>query len=277
MAITGGIAGGEDGLGSLRSPPTCRIWASRGRHPLQQRSRFRLAAGSRDRHFRNAREPRTRPRTTATPSTARCSSRNSFIGFAGKDWGRRHDRQVRRRPYKTSTDPLNPFSGMLGDYRVMIGQYGRRQPRRVRSARIARDLVRVAELERCARSRRCTRRARTATTPAASSHPPSRTAPGGNIPGSGALPPTCNDGSFGDLYSVSARVSGRPALPDGGVRDAQERQSHQRSARSRTRRTSATKARSRSAAQYAFPPIPRLSAALGADEEKHSSGPRLPE
>src|SRR5262249_24800855 len=27
---------------------------------------------------------------------------------------------------------------------------------------------------------------------------------GGNIPGSGALPPTCNDGSFGDLYSVSA-------------------------------------------------------------------------
>jgi predicted porin len=27
---------------------------------------------------------------------------------------------------------------------------------------------------------------------------------GGNIPGSGALPPTCNDGSFGDLFSISA-------------------------------------------------------------------------
>ena len=27
-------------------------------------------------------------------------------------------------PYKTSTDRLNPFSGMLGDYRVIIGNTG---------------------------------------------------------------------------------------------------------------------------------------------------------
>jgi len=33
---------------------------------------------------------------------------------------------------------------------------------------------------------------------------------GGNIPGSGALPPTCNDGSFGDLASVSASYLAGP-------------------------------------------------------------------
>jgi predicted porin len=33
---------------------------------------------------------------------------------------------------------------------------------------------------------------------------------GGNIPGSGALPPTCNDGSFGDLYSLSGAYASGP-------------------------------------------------------------------
>lgn len=130
-------------------------------------------------------------------------SRNSFIGFAGKDWG-----SVRigksETPYKTSTDRLNPFSGMLGDYRVIIGntggdnrvEFGLRashaiwyespswtgfsfkamySPGQNRSDN--NDLVPSAEPD-CA---------------------------GGNIPGSGALPPFCNDGSFGNLYSVSAQ------------------------------------------------------------------------
>jgi hypothetical protein len=33
---------------------------------------------------------------------------------------------------------------------------------------------------------------------------------GGNIPGSGALPPTCNDGSFGNLYSLSGAYQAGP-------------------------------------------------------------------
>jgi predicted porin len=33
---------------------------------------------------------------------------------------------------------------------------------------------------------------------------------GGNIPGSGALPPTCNDGSFGNLFSVNLLYRGGP-------------------------------------------------------------------
>lgn len=33
---------------------------------------------------------------------------------------------------------------------------------------------------------------------------------GGNVPGSGALPPTCNDGSFGDLYSASLSYAAGP-------------------------------------------------------------------
>ena len=50
-------------------------------------------------------------------------SRNSFIGFNGKEWGGVMIGKSET-PYKTSTDRLNPFSGMLGDYRVMIGNTG---------------------------------------------------------------------------------------------------------------------------------------------------------
>ncbi|MFI5182448.1 MAG: porin, partial [Thermoanaerobaculia bacterium] len=50
-------------------------------------------------------------------------SRNSFLGFSGKSWGSLLIGKSET-PYKTSTDRLNPFSGMLGDYRVMIGNTG---------------------------------------------------------------------------------------------------------------------------------------------------------
>ena len=48
---------------------------------------------------------------------------DTFVGLAGKDWGRVKF-GVFYSPYKKSTDRLNPFSGMLGDYAVVMGNSG---------------------------------------------------------------------------------------------------------------------------------------------------------
>ena len=48
---------------------------------------------------------------------------DTFVGFAGKDWGRVKFGTFYS-PYKKSTDRLNPFSGMLGDYSVVMGNSG---------------------------------------------------------------------------------------------------------------------------------------------------------
>ena len=48
---------------------------------------------------------------------------DTFVGFAGKDWGRVKFGTFYS-PYKKSTDRLNPFSGMLGDYSAIMGNSG---------------------------------------------------------------------------------------------------------------------------------------------------------
>ena len=127
-------------------------------------------------------------------------SRNSFVGFAGKEWG-----GVRigksETPYKTSTDPLNPFSGMLGDYRVMIGNTG--GDNRVEFGLRASHAIwydspnwNGASFE----AMYSPGQNRDDTSSIVPSSEPDCS--GGNIPGSGGLTPTCNDGSFGDLFSV---------------------------------------------------------------------------
>jgi predicted porin len=129
-------------------------------------------------------------------------SRNSFVGFSGKDWGSVMLGKSET-PYKLSSDRLNPFSGMIGDYRVIMGntggdnrvEFGYRAPHAVwynspnwsgfsfsamygPGQNRANDNSNLGSAEQdCA---------------------------GGNIPGSGALPPACTDGSFGNLYSVNA-------------------------------------------------------------------------
>jgi predicted porin len=128
-------------------------------------------------------------------------SRNSFIGFAGKEWGSAMVGKSET-PYKTSTDRLNPFSGMLGDYRVMIGNTG--GDNRVEFGLRASHAIWYESPTwsglsfKAMYSPGMNRDNTSSIVP--SSEPDCA---GGNIPGSGALPPTCNDGSFGDLYSVS--------------------------------------------------------------------------
>src|SRR5207344_1949562 len=94
----------------------------RGRHPLQDDLDFvwQLEAG-----IDVSATPGTK-NTTSNNSDAvngALFSRNSFIGLAGKDWGAVKIGKSET-PYKTSTDPLNPFSGMIGDYRVIMGNTG---------------------------------------------------------------------------------------------------------------------------------------------------------
>ena len=48
---------------------------------------------------------------------------DTFVGLAGKDWGRVKFGTFYS-PYKKSTDRMNPFSGMLGDYGVVMGNSG---------------------------------------------------------------------------------------------------------------------------------------------------------
>src|SRR5580700_7454336 len=48
---------------------------------------------------------------------------DTYVGFQEKEWGKLKFGEMYM-PYKTSTDRLNPFSGTLGDYAVIMGNTG---------------------------------------------------------------------------------------------------------------------------------------------------------
>ena len=48
---------------------------------------------------------------------------DTYVGLRGKEWGTLKFGEMYT-PYKTSTDRLNPFAGMLGNYSVMMGNTG---------------------------------------------------------------------------------------------------------------------------------------------------------
>jgi predicted porin len=172
----------------------------RGRHPVMPNLDFvwQLEAG-----IEISATPGTK-NTTSNNSDAvngAIFSRNSFIGFASKDWGAIKIGKSET-PYKTSTDPMNPFSGELGDYRVIMGntggdnrvEFGYRAPHAIWYESPSWSGVFVNAMYAPGQNRDNTSSIVPSAEPDCS---------GGNIPGSGALPPTCNDGSFGNLYSVS--------------------------------------------------------------------------
>src|SRR6202165_3172325 len=135
-------------------------------------------------------------------------SRNSFVGFAGNDWGAAMIGKSET-PYKTSTDRLNPFSGMLGDYRVIMGNTG--GDNRVEYGVRAAPAIWYESPTWSGAS------FKTMYSPGQNRTDDSSIVPsaepdcnGGNIPGSGALPPTCHDGSFGNLYSLSGAYQAGP-------------------------------------------------------------------
>ena len=131
------------------------------------------------------------------------TSRNSFIGLASSSWGAFKIGKTDA-PYKTSTTNMNPFSGMLGDYSVIMGntggdnrvEFGTRLDHALWyespnmggftvNALVAPGQNRATDNSNIASgSSDCT---------------------GGNIPSSGAPAViSCADGSFGNAYSINA-------------------------------------------------------------------------
>jgi predicted porin len=128
------------------------------------------------------------------------TSRNSYIGLAGANWGAIKFGKTDA-PYKNSTAAFNPFSGMLGDYSVIMGntggdnrvEFGTRMDHSLwyESPNMAGFHVNLLYSPGQNRS--------TDSSVQASGE---SSCAGGNAPGSGALPPSCNDGAWDAAYSA---------------------------------------------------------------------------
>ena len=136
------------------------------------------------------------------------TSRNSFIGVASPTWGALKIGKTDA-PYKTSTARMNPFSGMLGDYSVIMGntggdnrvEFGTRLDHAIwyespsfhgwsLNALVSPGQNRGFENSvQASGESSCT---------------------GGNVPGSGGNPIACNDGSYGSAYSANLAYSNGP-------------------------------------------------------------------
>jgi predicted porin len=137
------------------------------------------------------------------------TSRNSFVGLASEHWGALKIGKTWA-PYRISTDRLNPFSGMIGDYQVVMGNTG--GDNRVEfGTRLDHAFwyespnwrgVTFAALFSPGQNR-----AMNSDNIAAGESD----CTGGNIPGSGGiLPMSCSDGSFGDAVSGSVAYAKGP-------------------------------------------------------------------
>jgi predicted porin len=179
----------------------------RGTHPLRPDLNFiwQLEAG-----VDISATPGTKQTTSNISDTVNGAlfSRNSFIGFAGKDWGAAMIGKSET-PYKTSTDRLNPFSGMPGDYRVIMGNTG--GDNRVEFGLRAAHAIWYESPSWSGVSFKALYSPGQNRTDDSSIVPSAEPdCNGGNIPGSGALPPLCNDGSFRNLYSLSGAYQAGP-------------------------------------------------------------------
>ena len=129
------------------------------------------------------------------------TSRNSFIGLASKSWGAVKVGKTDA-PYKNSTASMNPFSGELGDYAVIMGnsggdnrvEFGTRLSHAIWYESPRMGGVNINVLASPGQNRA------TDNSNLASGEVDCA---GGNIPGSGGTPQACNDGAYGAAYSGS--------------------------------------------------------------------------
>jgi predicted porin len=130
---------------------------------------------------------------------------DTFVGIQDKQWGKLKFGTTYA-PYKKSTDRMNPFSGMLGDYAAVMGnsggdnrvEFGTRLDHSMwyESPKIA-DLVNFDFLYSPGANRTFDNVVQSAGSPDCN---------GGNEPGSGNLLLNCDDGGFGDAISTDLRV-----------------------------------------------------------------------
>ena len=129
---------------------------------------------------------------------------DTFVGLQNAKWGKVKFGVVYS-PYKKSTDRLNPFSGMLGDYAVVMGntggdnrvEFGTRLDHSLwyESPKIA-NVFSFDVLWSPGQNRTFDNTVQSAGSPDCN---------GGNQPGSGNLQLSCDDGGFSDAYSADLK------------------------------------------------------------------------
>jgi predicted porin len=131
---------------------------------------------------------------------------DTFVGLQGNSWGKVKIGTTYS-PYKKSTDAMNPFSGMLGDYAVIMGnsggdnrvEFGTRLDHSIwyESPKLFNNIFSFDVLWSPGQNRTQDNVVQSAGSPDCN---------GGNQPGSGNLPLNCDDGGFSDAYSVDFKV-----------------------------------------------------------------------
>jgi predicted porin len=134
---------------------------------------------------------------------------DSFVGLSGNEWGKVKFGTTYT-PYKRSTDRMNPFSGMLGDYSVVMGNSG--GDNRVEfGSRIDHSIWYESPKFGGVFSFDALfspGQNRTPYNDAQSSGSPD--CAGGNVPGSGNLPLACADGAFDNAWSADLKFETGP-------------------------------------------------------------------
>jgi len=134
---------------------------------------------------------------------------DSFVGLSGNEWGKVKFGTTYT-PYKKSTDRMNPFSGMLGDYSVVMGntggdnrvEFGSRIDHSVwyESPKFG-GLFSFDVLFSPGQNRTPYNDAQSSGSPDCA---------GGNVPGSGNLPLACADGAFNNAWSADLKFETGP-------------------------------------------------------------------
>ncbi len=134
---------------------------------------------------------------------------DSFVGFSGANWGKVKIGTTYS-PYKKSTDRMNPFSGMLGDYSVVMGnsggdnrvEFGTRLDHSIwyESPKFG-NVFSFDALISPGQNRTYNNVVQSSGSPDCN---------GGNQPGSGNLPLNCDDGGFDDAFSVDIKFETGP-------------------------------------------------------------------
>ena len=155
------------------------------------------------------------------------TSRNSFIGLASDSWGAIKVGKTDA-PYKNSTAMMNPFSGMLGDYSVIMGNTG--GDNRVEfGTRLDHSIwYELPTLGGFKFARVVLTWTKSTLATATTSRPANPTARVATRRSAGAALPACADGSFSDVISVSVYLHQRSVPDHGGLRTSREGQPHER-------------------------------------------------
>src|ERR1700720_1264505 len=137
---------------------------------------------------------------------------DTFVGFSGNSWGKIKFGTTYS-PYKKSTDRMNPFSGMLGDYAVVMGnsggdnrvEFGTRLDHSItyESPKFFNKWFSFDVLYSPGQNRTFDNVVQSAGSPDCN---------GGNMPGSGNLPLNCDDGGFDGAVSVDVKFESGPVF-----------------------------------------------------------------